>query len=82
MAETTLTLEGGRVADAAPAARSKRHLTPWAGLLPFLLFLFFFLLLPTWGVVKKAFTDLDGGGFSTNAMAGRIDLQPNKIQTG
>jgi len=68
MADATLTLEGGRVTDAAPSARPKRHLTPWIGLLPFLLFLFLFLLLPTWGVVKKAFTDLDGGGFSTTAM--------------
>jgi len=68
MAETTLTLEGGRVADAAPPARARRHITPWVGLLPFFLFLFLFLLLPTWGVVKKAFTNLDGGGFSTTAM--------------
>jgi len=73
LAETTLTLEGGRVADAAPAARTRRHVTPWVGLLPFLLFLFFFLLLPTWGVVKKAFTDLDDGGFSTNAMKETFD---------
>src|SRR5262245_15828878 len=71
MAETALTLDGGRVADAAPKARPARRLSPWAGLLPFLLFLFLFLLLPTWGVIKKAFTGLDGG-FSLTAMTDAI----------
>src|SRR5262245_55450830 len=72
MAETTLTIEGGRVADAAPSPRPARHITPWAGLLPFLIFLFLFLLLPTWGVIKKAFTDVNGGGFSTTALVDAI----------
>ena len=68
MADATLTLEGGRVADAAPAARRTWRISPWFGLLPFIGFLFLFLLLPTWGVIKKAFTDAQGG-FSTAAMS-------------
>lgn len=68
MADATLTLEGGRVADAAPAARRSWRISPWFGLLPFIGFLFLFLLLPTWGVIKKAFTDAQGG-FSTAAMS-------------
>ncbi len=68
MADATLTLEGGRVADAAPPARRTWRLTPWFGLLPFFGFLFLFLLLPTWGVIKKAFTDAQGS-FSTAAMS-------------
>jgi putative spermidine/putrescine transport system permease protein len=67
LADATITLEGGRVTDAAPSARRSIRVTPWVGLLPFLLFLFLFLLLPTWGVIKKAFTGLDGS-FSTTAM--------------
>ena len=68
MADATLTLEGGRVADAAPAARRSWRISPWLGLVPFIGFLFLFLLLPTWGVIKKAFTDAQGG-FSTAAMS-------------
>jgi putative spermidine/putrescine transport system permease protein len=70
VADATLTLEGGRVADAAPAAPARRpwRFSPWVGLLPFFGFLFLFLLLPTWGVIKKAFTDAHGG-FSTAAMS-------------
>ncbi len=68
MADATLTLEGGRVADAAPAGRRSWRISPWLGLLPFIGFLFLFLLLPTWGVIKKAFTDAQGG-FSTAAMS-------------
>ncbi|MEO6651995.1 MAG: hypothetical protein ABIP17_04995 [Ilumatobacteraceae bacterium] len=40
----------------------------WVGLLPFLGFLFLFLLLPTYGVVKKAFSD-ETGAFSTTALS-------------
>jgi putative spermidine/putrescine transport system permease protein len=68
VADATLTLEGGRVADAAPAGRRSWRISPWLGLLPFIGFLFLFLLLPTWGVIKKAFTDAQGG-FSTAAMS-------------
>jgi len=68
VADATLTLEGGRVADAAPAARRSWRISPWFGLLPFIGFLFLFLLLPTWGVIKKAFTDAQGS-FSTAAMS-------------
>ena len=59
------TLDGGRADGTVPAARRLSRITPWAGLLPFLAFLFLFLLLPAYGVVKKAFTDT-GGGFTTS----------------
>jgi putative spermidine/putrescine transport system permease protein len=53
---TATTAEGGRTAGAAPAPR--RGLS-WLGLLPFFAFLFIFLLLPTYGLVRKAFLDVD-----------------------
>jgi len=68
--DTTITLDGGRTASAAPAARPQRRpfrVSAWIGLLPFLGFLFLFLLLPTYGVVKKAFSD-DTGAFTTSAI--------------
>lgn len=58
------TVAGGRTDGAAPAAR--RWSWTWLGLLPFLAFLFLFLLLPTVGIVEKAFTDVHGS-FSTSA---------------
>ena len=70
MTDTTITLDGGRTASAAPAARPQRRpfrVSVWIGLLPFLGFLFLFLLLPTYGVVKKAFSD-DTGAFTTSAI--------------
>ncbi|HSH11419.1 MAG TPA: ABC transporter permease subunit, partial [Ilumatobacter sp.] len=47
--------------------RRRFRIGPWLGLLPFLSFLFLFLLLPTYGVVKKAFSD-ETGAFSTSAL--------------
>ncbi len=70
MTDTTITLDGGRTDSAAPAARpapGRIRLGAWIGLLPFLGFLFLFLLLPTYGVVKKAFSD-ETGAFSTAAL--------------
>ena len=49
------TIDGDRAASAVPVAR-RPALRPWAGLLPFGAFLFLFLLLPTYGIVEKAFT--------------------------
>lgn len=77
MTETTITLDGGRTTGAAPAVRPGRRrfgLGPWLGLLPFLSFLFLFLLLPTYGVVKKAFSD-ETGAFSTSALTDVISTE-------
>ena len=71
MTDTTITLDGGRTASAAPAARPQRRrfrFGAWMGLLPFLGFLFLFLLLPTYGVVTKAFSN-ESGGFTTSAIS-------------
>lgn len=70
MTDTTITLDGGRTLSAAPATRPHRgrlRFGAWFGLLPFLTFLFLFLLLPTYGVVKKAFSD-ESGAFTTSAL--------------
>ncbi len=71
MTNTTIALDGGRTDSAAPAARPvpwRSRFGPWIGLLPFFGFLFLFLLLPTYGVVKKAFID-EAGAFSTAAIS-------------
>ncbi|MEO6571166.1 MAG: ABC transporter permease subunit [Ilumatobacteraceae bacterium] len=77
MTSTTITLDGGRTDSAAPAARPERgrvRFGAWVGLLPFLTFLFLFLLLPTYGVVTKAFSD-ESGGFSTAAFSDVISTE-------
>ena len=53
---------GGRATGAAPSATApaKRWSWAWLGLLPFVAFLFIFLLLPTVGVVRKAFVGTNG----------------------
>jgi putative spermidine/putrescine transport system permease protein len=51
---TTPAVNGGRT-RAAPAAR--RGIS-WLGLVPFFAFLFIFLLLPSYGLVRKAFLDV------------------------
>jgi putative spermidine/putrescine transport system permease protein len=51
---TTSAVDGGR-SGAAPAARRS---ISWLGLVPFLAFLFIFLLLPSYGLVRKAFLDV------------------------
>ncbi len=56
VAETTLTLVGGRAERAAPLERRSFRISPWLALIPFFAFLFLFLLLPTYGIVEKAFT--------------------------
>ena len=72
MTEATITVDGGRTTSAAPTApRRRRSLPAWLGLLPFLGFLCLFLLLPTWGVVKRSLTDGEGA-FSTSALTEAI----------
>ena len=56
MTDTAITLDGDRATGTVPAARRKFRVTPWVGLFPFFAFLFLFLLLPTYGIIKKAFT--------------------------
>jgi putative spermidine/putrescine transport system permease protein len=71
--DITISLDGDRTTGAVPAARRRRFgVGPWLGLLPFLSFLFLFLLLPTYGVVKKAFSD-ETGSFSTSALTDVLD---------
>ena len=57
MTVTTLTLDGDRADGTVPAAPRKFRVTPWVGLIPFAAFLFLFLILPTIGIVQKAFGD-------------------------
>ncbi len=64
--------EGLRAPSAKPSAAAAARLKLWGGLFPFFGFMFLFLLLPTWGVVKKGFSG-DGGGFSTATMLNVID---------
>jgi putative spermidine/putrescine transport system permease protein len=52
---TTTAVDGGRTARAAP--RPRRGVS-WLGLVPFFAFLLIFLLLPTYGLVRKAFLDV------------------------
>ena len=48
---------GDRTIGAVPKARPSRRRWTWLGLLPFLAFLFVFLLLPNYGLMRKAFLD-------------------------
>jgi putative spermidine/putrescine transport system permease protein len=56
---TTHDQTGGRATSAAPGAGRLRSVLAWSGLVPFILFLAIFLLLPTYGVVRKAFIGRD-----------------------
>jgi putative spermidine/putrescine transport system permease protein len=53
-------VEGGRTTGAAPKTAKAGAGMTWLGLLPFLLFLGLFLLLPSYGVIRKAFIANDG----------------------
>lgn len=67
MTDAVLTAEGGRTISAAPAAapaRPPRNLA-WLGVVPFLAFLFLFLIVPALSVFSQALHDEDGSfGFS------------------
>lgn len=65
MTAELIEVEGGRTFGAAPSdtavrGRAARRGTAWLGLLPFFAFLGLFLLLPTYGVVRKSFLAADG----------------------
>ncbi|MEP7201101.1 MAG: ABC transporter permease subunit [Ilumatobacteraceae bacterium] len=60
MSAQLIDVEGGRTMGAAPKTAKVRNARAWLGLFPFLLFLGLFLLLPTYGVVRKAFIANDG----------------------
>ena len=66
-----------------PVASRMRRGWAWLGLLPFFAFLFIFLLLPTVGVVRKAFLANDGSyttkGFTT-AITDERDAFVNSLQ--
>ena len=64
MSDTAHTGDGERADGTVPVAPRRVRIPAVAGLLPFLAFLFLFLLLPTYGVVKKGFEGGGGGGFS------------------
>jgi putative spermidine/putrescine transport system permease protein len=74
LTDTTLTLDGGRAEGTAPVARRALRINPWLGLVPFAAFLFLFLLLPTYGIIDKAFSD-DDGGFSTASFLDVFDAE-------
>lgn len=75
MTDSTLTLDRDRAENgAAPVARRALRINPWFGLLPFAIFLFLFLLLPTWGIVDKAFSAEDGS-FSTSGFFDAFDRE-------
>ena len=57
----TNTASGGRAVGAAPSRVSIRRHAAWLGLVPFIAFVFLFLVLPALGVVSKAIVAADGG---------------------
>lgn len=57
----------GRASSAASRRAFAARFTAWAALLPFFGFMFCFLLLPTWGVIQKAFTDAEDDSFAAGA---------------
>jgi putative spermidine/putrescine transport system permease protein len=67
-------VEGGRTGGAAPSTTKVRNGRAWLGLLPFLLFLALFLLLPTYGVIRKAFIANDGS-FTWTGMSDAISKE-------
>ena len=56
---------------ATPPASRQRRGWAWFGLLPFVLFLSFFLFLPTFGAIRKAFIGNDGN-FTTSTFTAAI----------
>ncbi len=69
-------LTGGPAAGGAPSAVStpERRSWAWLGLLPFLAFVGIFLLLPTFGVIRKALRAPDGG-FTFRGMTDALTSQ-------
>jgi putative spermidine/putrescine transport system permease protein len=69
-----LEVDGGRTTGAAPATSKVRDPKAWLGLLPFFLFLGLFLLLPTYGLIRKAFQS-NAGDFSWTGMSDAISKE-------
>ncbi len=69
-------LAGGPASSGAPSSvpSPTRRSWAWLGLIPFLAFVFIFLLLPTYGVIKKALTS-ESGGFSLKGMTDALSSQ-------
>ncbi len=74
MSVELIEVEGGRTNGAAPSTTKVRNGRAWLGLLPFLLFLALFLLLPTYGVIRKAFIANDGS-FTWTGMSDAISKE-------
>ena len=77
MSIDALSVSGGRTSNgAAPGARRSkaRRSKAWLGLVPFFAFLFLFLLLPTYGVIRKAFIANDGS-YSTKGFTNAISKE-------
>lgn len=73
MTDAVVTVDGGRAAGAAPIAASAPRAPrswAWLGLVPFLGFLFLFLIVPAISVFQEALRNSDGSfGFSSMAEA-------------
>jgi putative spermidine/putrescine transport system permease protein len=67
-------IEGGRTDGAAPLTTKVRNGRAWLGLLPFFIFLALFLLLPTYGVIRKSFIANDGS-FTWTGMSDAISKE-------
>src|SRR4051812_27221651 len=85
MTAELIEVEGGRTMGAAPSdtvvrGRAARRGTAWLGLLPFFAFLGLFLLLPTYGVVRKAFIATDGH-FTMTGLSDAISKESAAFQT-
>ncbi|HEX3089634.1 MAG TPA: ABC transporter permease subunit [Ilumatobacteraceae bacterium] len=74
MSAQLIEVDGGRTAGAAPATSKVRDPKAWLGLLPFFLFLGLFLLLPTYGLIRKAFQS-NAGDFSWTGMSDAISKE-------
>jgi putative spermidine/putrescine transport system permease protein len=73
-------VEGGRTTGAAPKTARVRGGKAWFGLLPFFAFLALFLLLPTYGVIRKAFIANDGS-FTWTGMSDAISQESAAFTT-
>jgi putative spermidine/putrescine transport system permease protein len=67
-------VDGGRTDGAVPSTSKVRDPKAWLGLLPFFLFLGLFLLLPTYGLIRKAFQS-NAGDFSWTGMSDAISKE-------
>jgi putative spermidine/putrescine transport system permease protein len=73
-------VDGGRTDGAVPSTSNVRNAKAWLGLLPFFLFLGLFLLLPTYGLIRKAFLSNEGN-FSWTGMSDAISKESAAFTT-